>query len=79
MNRREILKLLLSASGGLLSVKLAGSSRIPERFPVRSITSYPRFHWFGYYDKLQFDPLIMSQVARLKYIANVSYSKGESL
>ena len=24
--------------------------------PVRRITSGPRFHWFGYYDKLQFDP-----------------------
>ena len=26
-------------------------------FPeVRAITSGPGFHWFGYYDKLQFDP-----------------------
>ena len=25
-------------------------------FPVRRITSSPGFHWFGYYDKLQFDP-----------------------
>lgn len=24
--------------------------------PVRQITKGPRFHWFGYYDKLQFDP-----------------------
>ncbi len=24
--------------------------------PVRAITSGPNFHWFGYYDKLQFDP-----------------------
>ena len=24
--------------------------------PVRSITRGPKFHWFGYYDKLQFDP-----------------------
>lgn len=24
--------------------------------PVRAITRSPRFHWFGYYDKLQFDP-----------------------
>jgi hypothetical protein len=29
----------------------------PERLPpVRAITQGPRFHWFGYYDKLQFDP-----------------------
>ncbi len=25
-------------------------------FPVRAITKGPKFHWFGYYDKLQFDP-----------------------
>ena len=24
--------------------------------PVRQITSGPKFHWFGYYDKLEFDP-----------------------
>jgi hypothetical protein len=24
--------------------------------PVRAITKTPGFHWFGYYDKLQFDP-----------------------
>lgn len=25
-------------------------------FPVRAITRGPKHHWFGYYDKLQFDP-----------------------
>ena len=25
-------------------------------FPMRRITSGPKHHWFGYYDKLQFDP-----------------------
>ena len=24
--------------------------------PIRAITCGPRHHWFGYYDKLQFDP-----------------------
>ncbi|MGW8180485.1 MAG: hypothetical protein ACWGQW_17260, partial [bacterium] len=24
--------------------------------PSRAITSAPGYHWFGYYDKLQFDP-----------------------
>ncbi|MGL4551991.1 MAG: hypothetical protein ACRC33_12500 [Gemmataceae bacterium] len=24
--------------------------------PVRTLTRGPKFHWFGYYDKLQFDP-----------------------
>ena len=27
-----------------------------EMPPIRAITSGPEFHWFGYYDKLQFDP-----------------------
>ena len=24
--------------------------------PIRAITRAPGYHWFGYYDKLQFDP-----------------------
>ena len=24
--------------------------------PTRAITAGPKFHWFGYYDKLQFNP-----------------------
>jgi hypothetical protein len=24
--------------------------------PIRAITTGPKYHWFGYYDKLQFDP-----------------------
>jgi hypothetical protein len=27
-----------------------------ERVPIRAITKGPKFHWFGYYDKLEFDP-----------------------
>lgn len=27
-----------------------------DRVTVRALTQGPRFHWFGYYDKLQFDP-----------------------
>jgi hypothetical protein len=27
-----------------------------SRVPIRNITKGPKFHWFGYYDKLQFDP-----------------------
>jgi hypothetical protein len=30
-----------------------GAGKLP---PVRAITKGPGFHWFGYYDKLQFDP-----------------------
>ena len=39
---------------------LAGAARgwgEAERLPaVRAITRGPKFHWFGYYDKLEFDP-----------------------
>ncbi|MEA3480168.1 MAG: hypothetical protein U9R60_18435 [Bacteroidota bacterium] len=35
------------------SETLQGSENLP---PVRSITHGPKFHWFGYYDKLEFDP-----------------------
>ena len=27
-----------------------------DPFTIRRITNGPKFHWFGYYDKLQFDP-----------------------
>ncbi len=35
-----------------LAFPLAGDT-LP---PVRAITRGPKFHWFAYYDKLQFDP-----------------------
>ena len=42
------------------SLKLAEPPEPPypeqELPPVRAITQGPKFHWFGYYDKLQFDP-----------------------
>lgn len=44
MKRREFLGLLAALS-------LRG-----EKVPMRRITQGPKFHWFGYYDKLQFDP-----------------------
>ncbi len=31
-------------------------SKLPSLPPVRAITRGPKFHWFSYYDKLQFDP-----------------------
>ena len=33
--------------------RTAAAKHLP---PVRAITHGPKFHWFGYYDKLQFDP-----------------------
>jgi hypothetical protein len=31
-------------------------SRAGQLPPVRAITHGPKYHWFGYYDKFQFDP-----------------------
>jgi hypothetical protein len=43
-NRRQFLS--------TLAAPLAAASAVP----VRAITRPPGYHWFGYYDKLQFDP-----------------------
>ncbi|QDV25147.1 hypothetical protein [Aureliella helgolandensis] len=44
--------LALAAYG---SPSLAAAAAEPS-IPVRAITRGPKHHWFGYYDKLQFDP-----------------------
>jgi hypothetical protein len=51
MNRREFL-------GGLTSAFLPALTGVQGEAlpPVRAITRGPKFHWFGYYDKLEFDP-----------------------
>lgn len=49
-NRRAFLTSLMGLIPGLAG---ADEDRLP---PVRAITRGPKFHWFGYYDKLQFDP-----------------------
>ena len=49
-DRREFLGICGSAAASRLFTA-------PRDFPpVRAITRGPRHHWFGYYDKLQFDP-----------------------
>jgi hypothetical protein len=55
--RRDFLK--AAAGAGLFAGVLPRRARAaqPEDLPpVRTITRGPKFHWFGYYDKLQFDP-----------------------
>lgn len=51
----------LAGAAGLASFAFAGVGRGLAAFgrpapPVRVVTKGPRRHWFGYYDKLQFDP-----------------------
>jgi hypothetical protein len=66
LNRRELLR---CAAGGTLaltgcsSLAAGAKSKTVNRKlqtenlpPVRAITRGPKFHWFSYYDKLQFDP-----------------------
>ena len=57
LTRRDLLRSAGPALLGLASLSrpaMAGAgSRLP---PVRAITRGPRHHWFGYYDKLEFDP-----------------------
>ncbi|MHC4507035.1 MAG: hypothetical protein ACYTFI_27425, partial [Planctomycetota bacterium] len=50
-----------AAPAVLALIALSGSCHAlagePEALPpVRAITRGPKFHWFGYYDKLEFDP-----------------------
>lgn len=54
MKRRQFLKSTsLAALSGWALVTKAGNL---IEVPVRALTKGPDFHWFGYYDKLQFDP-----------------------
>lgn len=58
INRRNFLKITSTTS---ISSFLLGTngifSALPTNLPpIRQITKGPKFHWFGYYDKLQFDP-----------------------
>ena len=54
-NRRDFVK----HTAGLLAMATLNRNDIAAdelRFSTRFITTGPRHHWFGYYDKLQFDP-----------------------
>ena len=56
ISRRTVLRntaAAISAVPALMSAYGSERSGLP---PVRVITDGPRHHWFGYYDKLQFDP-----------------------
>ena len=48
MNRRTVLKCLAAAP-----LAMRAQETLP---PIRALTQGPKFHWFGYYDKLEFDP-----------------------
>ena len=55
-NRREFLKVGV-AGLAFAAVRSGSAEKDASTFPpVRAITRGPKHHWFGYYDKLQFDP-----------------------
>ncbi|MEX1231777.1 MAG: hypothetical protein WEB58_16145 [Planctomycetaceae bacterium] len=58
--RRDALKSMFSGTAAaftLLKLSNRSSTAANKEFPpTRQITHGPRHHWFGYYDKLQFDP-----------------------
>ncbi len=58
ISRRTALKTGITAFAGtfLISPKTLSAFQKSQTFPVRVLTKGPKFHWFGYYDKLQFDP-----------------------
>ncbi|HBE67244.1 MAG TPA: hypothetical protein DDW52_03755 [Planctomycetaceae bacterium] len=53
ISRRTSLAL---ATGGLLAGAARQRAQAKDLHPVRTITTGPKHHWFGYYDKLEFDP-----------------------
>ncbi len=57
LSRRAALKSIAVASTfPLISPFVAGQESQQALPPVRTITRGPKHHWFGYYDKLEFDP-----------------------
>ncbi len=56
--RREALKIGTAAIGlaGLKTANGFAGEKKKDFPPVRVLTHGPKHHWFGYYDKLQFDP-----------------------
>jgi hypothetical protein len=54
-SRRCFIKQLTSGTRALFVPVLLNLVK-ENNIPARGITRVPKFHWFGYYDKLQFDP-----------------------
>ena len=54
--RRELLLSTLGSAAFLATERTGIASQASHFPPTRVITRGPDHHWFGYYDKLQFDP-----------------------
>lgn len=57
ISRRELLAVAFAGSAALVgSSRRSAAASLADLPSVRTITSGPKHHWFGYYDKLEFDP-----------------------
>ena len=57
LSRRQFLTQGLSSGLALGAIQAGAQNESPPHFPpTRVITKGPGFHWFAYYDKLQFSP-----------------------
>ena len=58
LTRRQMLKTTAGAAlaAGYRPTANLVAAEMEKLPPVRQITRGPKFHWFGYYDKLEFDP-----------------------
>ena len=59
IGRRDFLRWAAGSATILSTTGLAEAGQTGDdanSAPVRAITRGPKYHWFGYYDKLQFDP-----------------------
>lgn len=56
MNRRTFLSSSAATAAVAFSHGRLNAQDEPVFPPVRALTKGPEFHWFGYYDKLEFDP-----------------------
>ncbi len=54
-SRRDFIK-QLAGGAAVISIPALLSFAKAYNLPVRALTSGPKYNWFGYYDKLQFDP-----------------------
>src|SRR6478735_6721300 len=56
ISRRDVLRAGLAGGLALSGLNRSVFARESELPPARTITRGPKFHWFGYYDKFEFDP-----------------------
>lgn len=56
INRRALLTAGIGVGAGVLGLRRMAFGDGKAEMSVRAITKGPKHHWFGYYDKLEFDP-----------------------